>query len=56
MISGIAHLAQPALSNQQIADFMLSADRDRRKAIRDGDFDRAIELHREIGKLESQIR
>lgn len=47
----IARIAQGKLTNQQIANFMLDADRDRRAAMRRGDYAKAAELQREVEKL-----
>lgn len=38
----------PVLTNQQLADQALTLDQDRRRAMRDSQWSRAIELNREI--------
>lgn len=54
-VSDIARLNKVRLTHQQIADMMLSEDRARRRALEDGNAERAAEHDAEIAKLEELL-
>lgn len=53
MASRVIPMASPALTRQQLADIMLACDRDRRRAIEQGDFDKAAIASAELDELAS---
>lgn len=55
-ISRIAHLAEPALTNQQLADLALTKWQSARRAAQRGEIDLARGYHREALRLVDLIK